>query len=263
MRITPSNNEGNSSLNKILLNGLKEKEKPNFKVQPNSVEELSLNKKTNESSLNAKFSIDESDLAEFEIPRDDKNISGIVDKIKEMLDKCESEVSKSIIQAFFNPPDPLNENVMEIKDKTEITDENKDEVIEKFNFVDADELFEKYDAEVITTEDGKSIIRFKDKDGKTIVDYVYETDENGNLVTDKRTKVEYHYNVEEDDGTYIKTSTPEEYMKNPEAFNDYHWGEPVHTLGPVRPTVVFDENGNPVKVPREELYKYFPLETGL
>lgn len=67
----------------------------------------------------------------------------------------------------------------EVVERREINDENKEEIMEEFKFTapqDVEEfnkLYEKYDAEVIITENGEEIVRFKDEQGRPIKDFVY------------------------------------------------------------------------------------------
>lgn len=93
--------------------------------------------------------------------------------------KSDFAEKKAQLQKLKNGLDEWNMLDDKITESTPITDENKNEIMEKFHIETPDdkkyfeEMFDTYDSEVVTTEDGKSIIRFKDEQGRPICDYTY------------------------------------------------------------------------------------------
>ncbi len=82
-------------------------------------------------------------------------------------------------QKLVNNIDEWNMLDEEIKQSTPITEENVAEIMDKFLIETEDDkeffkdMLKQYDSELIETEDGKSIIRFKDEQGRPICDYTY------------------------------------------------------------------------------------------
>lgn len=150
---------------------------------------------------------------------------------KEEVDKgLEEERQKrsNVLKAFmFDYKDTV------FDETTPVTEENKEEILEKFHIThendikDFEEKFEKYDVEVVTNKDGVELLRFKDKEGRPVYDYMYDG-------SDIRWEMKYTYF---EDGSYLQERQRESGMY----FNGVWTG--FMNDGVAYPPMYVDQNG--------------------